>query len=79
VTLAAYLDDAVPPRSTEFENTLDYPTPDEIAGVIFLVLSHGVEHGLKLETMSSGKWSIIGPTFDALLPEMKREWNELFS
>lgn len=79
VTLAAYLGDAPPPKSTEFEQTVEYPTPEQISeDIVTLYLSHGVEYGVQLETGYSGRYAIIWPTIEAHLPEISRMLKEVF-
>jgi len=75
--LRAYLDEDVP-ETFNAEDAVEYPSPEQIADIIVIVLSHGMEYGEKLENSWAGAYSIIGPTLEALLPEMKREFQAMF-
>jgi lauroyl/myristoyl acyltransferase len=43
---------------------------EKLAEEIVLVLGHGVEYGIFLETISAGKWAIITPALDYFLPKI---------
>ena len=78
-SLHAYLGDD-PPEKYSAEGAEPYPTPEQVAAdVVTIFLSHGMEYGLALETKYSGRYAIIWPTIEALLPQMRREWETIFS
>jgi hypothetical protein len=43
---------------------------ERLADEIVLLMGHGVEYGIYLETISAGKWAIITPALDYFLPKI---------
>ena len=76
--LRGYVDDNVPEKFGA-EDALDYPTPEQIANdVITIFLSHGMDYGKRLEEAWGAQYAVIMPTIEALLPEIRRSFQEIF-
>lgn len=65
-------------RTNAARSSLHYFIEELSAYQVKLYLAHGVQHGLYLETSYAGKFSIIFPTIQRHLPEIRKMLEEVF-